>query len=184
MRDEVKVNFQYISRPMNTKLLFEVSTDRGDNLLVKFTEDYSEDAHRYCSNNGIAPVLHAVEELSGGWKMVVMDLLDDPYDIVKLPLPEGLFESLQRAVGTLHKGGFVHGDIRSCNFLFYKDQEEFKVMILDFDWAGVIGAAKYPDNINTVSVERPDGVGPGLPIIAKHDLEMIDLIVKPKKTHW
>ena len=50
---------------------------------------------------------------------------------------------------TLHSNGFVHGDLRAPNILLLKDNT---VRILDFDWTGCAGVAKYPDDLNT-SVE-------------------------------
>jgi hypothetical protein len=113
--------------------------------------------------------------------MVVMEYLDNSYEMLYTPsemtLPVALRSQLRAAVHTLHEGGFVHGDIRDVNFMFSKvKRAQFRVMILDFDWAGVEGKALYPENVNTFSVRRPDGVTDGKLITKEHDLCMLDWI--------
>ena len=44
-------------------------------IVVKFTQTYLGDVHRRLANRGFAPELYAVEDLAGGWKMVVMEYL-------------------------------------------------------------------------------------------------------------
>jgi hypothetical protein len=55
----VKVNSQ---RPKNLPAV----------LIVKFVTSYSETIHQHCAQNHLAPQLFEVQELAGGWKMVVM----------------------------------------------------------------------------------------------------------------
>lgn len=43
--------------------------------MVKFTRTYSEVVHDLLAGKGFAPELLAVEDLVGGWKMVVMEYL-------------------------------------------------------------------------------------------------------------
>ncbi len=49
-----------------------------------------------------------------------------------------------RQISNLHERGSVHGDIRTANIMVNKDS--FKTghfMLIDFDWAGVAGVARY-----------------------------------------
>lgn len=179
-KDGNRVQFTYQARFSNEKLIFIAKTSDGAKLFIKFTRKYSVDAHRYCSDKGFAPRLHAVEKLPGGWLMVVMDHLVLPYELVSdLPLDPKLAARLRNAVVQLHNGGFVHGDIRAVNLMAYRngDQEQGGVMILDFDWAGADGTAKYPANVNTISIWRPEAAIDGKPIMKSHDLAMLEQIL-------
>jgi tRNA A-37 threonylcarbamoyl transferase component Bud32 len=53
-------------------------------------------------------------------------------------------QCLRTAVRALHDRGFVHGDLREPNILLVMDQ----VMLLDFDWCGPEGVARYPSDIS------------------------------------
>ena len=61
---------------------------------------------------------------------------------------------MHEAVRHLHEGGFVHGDLRRPNVLVAagKDDTEVKVWIIDFDWAGRCGHARYAWNRNKRAV--------------------------------
>ena len=49
------------------------------------------------------------------------------------------------------------------------------IMLVDFDWAGVIGEVRYPMNVNNVDIKRPDGAHDNELVVAQHDMLMIDL---------
>jgi serine/threonine protein kinase len=91
---------------------------------------------------------------------------------------------VRRVVNELHKGGFVHGDIRDTNLLIDraslpKTVDEVGIHVIDFDWAGLIGQAKYPTGVNTVSVRRPNGAQDGEPITEEHDRQMVSFMFEP-----
>jgi hypothetical protein len=50
-----KIEFTYNSRFNDTKLIFVATTTEGTKILVKFTRQYSEDAHRICATVRVAP---------------------------------------------------------------------------------------------------------------------------------
>jgi len=55
-------------------------------------------------------------------------------------------------------------------------KEDF--MLLDFDWAGPIGEARYPMNLNrSEGIWRPAGARDGTLILADHDIEMLQRII-------
>ena len=56
--------------------------------------------------------------------------------------------TLARTVDRLHKAGWVHGDLRLCNVLFGGDDS---VQLIDFEWAGKVGEAKFPENVRIES---------------------------------
>lgn len=111
--------------------------------------------------------------------MIVMDDLDSTYKLVSdfYSVSSAVSDALRDAVNLLHTANFVHGDIRDVNLMFSREKGTAKVMILDFDWAGVEGQVRYPTNVNTFSVERPAGVSDGELISKQHDLDMLDQII-------
>jgi hypothetical protein len=57
------------------------------------------------------------------------------------------------------------------------EQDGSGFMLLDFDWAGKIGEAKYPMNVYAgPDLWRPDGVHDGELIKAEHDLQMLNAL--------
>lgn len=177
----VSVNFRYIGRVDETRLVFRAQDTEDRPLIVKFTRKYSKEAHEHCARFGVTPALHAVEKLPGGWIMVVMDYLEaETYEHPEVPLSASesvqLRERIDKAMNKLHEGGFVHGDLRSVNLMVRKGEIEpeqgLGVMILDFDWAGEEGKVCYPPNVNT-EFFRPEGVQDNAPIKRMHDEGMI-----------
>ena len=63
----------------------------------------------------LAPEIVTVETLPGGWKAVVMN------KVIGEELPSTLDDvtrsSLKEAADTLHRAGFVHGDLRPPNYI-------------------------------------------------------------------
>lgn len=176
------IQFVYHQRLFPDKLLFHVKATESLYLVVKFTTRYSEAAHRHCAEHGIAPRLYAVEKLKAGWIMVVMEYLNfDEYDYPGSKTPEAEL-SVTRALETLHNGGYVHGDFRNVNVLIKKlANDQFDVKILDFDWSGKEGDARYPIDINFHNIYRPPTVQLGGEIKQRHDQKMAENIFRPTK---
>ena len=170
-----QVVFKYDER-MGDRLIFLATSDDGERLLIKFTHRYGEDAHRACSDAGVAPRLHAVMEFPGGWLMVVMDYLDPETFKHVSASDTGLKPAVHKAVDVLHDRGFVHGDIRGCNMMRTKVKGAGSALLLDFDWSGKHGEVRYPGGINRTTVHRPIGVQGGELIQKEHDRGMIDLL--------
>jgi serine/threonine protein kinase len=170
------IDFKYESR-IPEKLVFFAKANQEElpSLCVKFVRRYSADAHLLLAEAGHAPKLRSFTSLPGGWHMVVMDA--SPFSLLSSISRKSCniaVSTVQNAVGILHKHNFVHGDIRDCNILAHVDDKENAIIhIIDFDWAGKIGEARYPMRVNTKSVARPSGVGDGELITTHHDLQMI-----------
>ena len=65
------------------------------------------------------------------------------------------------------------GDVRDVNIVVNKhDSRDIK--LINWDWAGLIGEATYPHNINNQSVARPDGVESCRQV--EHDLGIVELL--------
>lgn len=138
--------FKYSSRLMQGALLFLAERTgpqaNATPIVVKFTRTYSTDVHMLLASGGFAPELHAVEDLAGGWKMVVMEYLSGYGMLGKIAHEERLKfkEKLQQALGVIHGLNLVHGDVRGPNILVFKDD----IKLIDFDHCGTEGVTRYP----------------------------------------
>ena len=150
------------------KALFVASVqpenDAGNfgSVVVKFTKSYCQDAHKILAEASLAPGLRYCEKVeSVGTYVVVMDIIVGKYP--QAPRKDRDFtKKLRMAIETLHAKGFVHGDLREPNVLVTKEAD---VKIIDFDWCGKVGEARYPSNINF-------GDGIKCPTEKVHDQEM------------
>lgn len=163
-------------------LVFLGKTDKNKDICIKFVRSYSKDVHIYCASIGSAPALHGFESLPGGWFMVVMDMLDAPYqslDDSALIANEDLPElPLMETVTSLHQAGFVHGDLRDSN-IWVNTESLSKFMLTDFDWSGVIGTVRYPMNVYAgYDLWRPKGASDGQLIEVGHDVDMVKHIFR------
>jgi len=170
----------YKERLVDNKLLFIVQELTSKQLhVVKFVRRYGINVHRDCAKANIAPKLIAVEKLPGSWFMVVMEyLLSEHFTCMYDILQEGgqnVSFFTQKAIevaNELHNMNYVHGDFRTSNLMISKDRKQ--VMIVDFDWAGEEGSAKYPHFINRLDLLdwHPD-VKEGGKIKKVHDIHFI-----------
>ena len=176
LESKTTVNFKYLRQIDEKKLLFVGETDNEERICIKFVRRYSRAVHEKCAEMGIAPKLRGFEDIGAGWKMVIMDALDEEYEpFDKITLPVGAEEYLRGRLVELHQANFVHGDIRDVNVMVRKDGK-LGLMLVDFDWSGIIDEARYPINVNKVDLWRPDDVSDGLLIKSDHDLAMLDRI--------
>lgn len=77
---------------------------------------------------------------------------------------------VREAVDLLHASNYAFGDLRYQNVMVRHDG---KIKLVDFDWAGVHGQAKYPAHMN-MTIQWPQGVGPQKGMLKGHDNEMLD----------
>ena len=173
LKDSSKHRFKYICKLHEDKLIFRAIRMRGNDICIKFVHQYSRDVHLKCSALGFAPTLHGFESLPGGWYMVVMDFVDGTYELLEdSPFKLSFSTEVGEKLASLHQAGYVHGDIRATNIMVKKNGEQ-GIMLLDCDWAGVIGEIRYPMNVNVTDVRRPEGAIDKQLILAKHDMAMI-----------
>ncbi len=66
---------------------------------------------------------------------------------------------------------YVHGDFRDSNIMF--DTEKNRVVVLDFDWAGIEGIHVYPPFMNP-EITWPEGACTGQPLCNAHDCYWLD----------
>jgi RIO-like serine/threonine protein kinase len=117
--------------------------------------------------------------ISGGGFMVVMELVEgcDAYQKFKYKeLPSAVMKDVELALKKLHDAGLVFGDLRRPNVMVYKpqgkDDEEWRGLLVDFDWAGPVGEVKYPPMLNK-KISWPGGVDAETEIKKDHDLQML-----------
>jgi hypothetical protein len=165
----------------------------GKTVVVKFCERYGEDAHRALADAGLAPRLHYCSKVVGGVFMVVMDFVDsrDAYSEFKhRDLPRTVLDDVKQALGRLHDAQFAYGDLRRPNIMVMKkpksrddvsedeDVEEWRGLLVDFDWSGQVGVVKYPPTLNTSGeIKWAKGVEPAAKIKQEHDLDMLEKII-------
>ena len=163
----------------------------GTAICIKFVTRYCEEGHEFLAAKGFAPKLHAVERLPGGLYMVVMDDISEEYvslfNLIRdnpsllseehLGSRRSLSDKIRQCLWQLHQAGFVHGDIRDTNVMAKWDGfNDWSFLVVDYDSCGKITQVRYPLNLNTMSVQRPEGATGGAIIEVEHDLEMLDHI--------
>ena len=77
----------------------------------------------------------------------------------------------------LHQAGLVHGDVRNTNIMVKTiGLNVLSFLLVDFDSGGEIRQARYPLDLNTSTVKRPEGATGGAIVEVEHDLEMLNYI--------
>ena len=183
--NRVVVEFEYVGFLENTPdcATLRARTKAGRTIVVKFVERYGERAHRVLAAEGLAPALlycgspcfDQKEPSYQSISMVVMEYIDG--DTLAVERGSGMDEAtmetmrseVQRALKLLHDQGLVFGDLRRPNIMITKDG---KVKLIDFNWAGEDGQAKYPSLISQ-ELRWPDGVKAMAVIRKEHDLAML-----------
>lgn len=127
--------------------LYIATEDRSNKtLIIKFTKRYCLALHNLCAAANHAPKVLAYELLPGGWHAVTMEYiehapsLDDAVTRWGAESMKYAVDGLRKLVAEFHAAGYVHGDLRGANIL--ADQTNF--WLIDFDWGGKRGEAKYP----------------------------------------
>ena len=133
--------------------VFQATAD-GTSVVKFVVGEYGLDAHNCLAMQNLAPKVLYSANLCGAWVVVVMEKIQNSVTLSSASMNKKLKASLRNAVQTLHSNNFVHGDLRPPNILALEDNT---VRILDFDWAGLAGVVKYPDDLNT-SVEWHEDV--------------------------
>ncbi|KAJ7897871.1 hypothetical protein B0H14DRAFT_3424734 [Mycena olivaceomarginata] len=126
------VHFEYLEAlerdAVCVTFLCRTQEDPPRSVVVKFAPTYCPEAHELLAQKDLAPQLlycgPTVAQLQG-------------------KLPEDFPEQLTNIVSFLHDGGYVFGDLRWPNVMVAGK----KVKLIDFDWAGKEGYAKYPIHI-------------------------------------
>ncbi|KAF8129803.1 hypothetical protein EV363DRAFT_1417512 [Boletus edulis] len=124
--------------------VYAASSSSSGDLVIKLTYSYSHDLHAFCTDLDHAPELLAFERLPGGVFAIAMERLKgktlDSISSISAELRDKWTRDLRAIVEKIHKKGYVHGDLRPPNIFCVDD----RIMLLDFDWGGKVGEARYP----------------------------------------
>jgi len=193
-QDGLVKQFEYLEVMTGRNLFFGNMKDGNQApICVKFVTRYGEQAHRFLAERNLAPKLHAVKRLPGGQYLVVMDDISNDYvslfNFIRAnpnilsehnqATRNSLSEKIRECLTELHQAGFVHGDVRNSNIMVKvvgDDDLSFSFSLVDYDSSGEIRKVRYPLDLNTRSVKRPDGAVGGGIIELDHDIEMVEYI--------
>ena len=184
----------FVSRPNDAyQRLFlatlSSSSFLGLRVLVKLVpRSYSRDVHKHMADNGLAPKLYGYAEVEGVPTAYVMEYLDPsiwqtlyqlskPKKKLNKPTANQLRGALQEIIAALDEKKYVHGDLRSNNIMIRTDvmDKSVELKVVDFDWAGEAGQARYPAERNK-EIQWPGEAGG--PIEQDHDSKMVDSWMK------
>lgn len=185
-----RVHFKYL-RPLEddaacvTFLCETLDTHRS--VVVKFAETYGQQAHESLASQGKAPQLLYVGPLDpsdgapsyGHLKLIVMDYVEGKTVAMMMMtdrdrLPSNLVDQVKRIVESLHSAGYVYGDLRPANIMVTSQGKT--VLLIDLDWAGTHGEAKYPIAVSSRG-RHSQVVGLGT-IEKEHDIFMLEELAR------
>ncbi|KAG8900626.1 hypothetical protein FRB99_005939 [Tulasnella sp. 403] len=188
LSDATEMQFSYLEQSPHGNLHFIAESQSRKSLFIKFVHKYNKEVHMKCADKGIAPPLYGYETLPGGWIMVVMEEVGQDYkpyvpemqkDGFTFPPREDVCQALKEAVDRMHSMHIVHGDVRNVNVLVKRIESMSDgppVLLCDFDWAGHVGEARYPLDVNRKDISRPAGAIGGELITKEHDLQMMSVL--------
>jgi len=167
--------FEYLSQPMDDKLVFFGKLSDNRDICIKFVRHHSHEVHSFCASTKAAPELLGLERIAGGWHMVVMGLIGGDYvELHQLSGTPQLLDKIRDTLSRLHQAGYVHSYIRDTNIMVAKNAEP-SFMLVDFDWAGKLGEVRYAMNVHQgEDLWRPNGASDGELITADHDMQMME----------
>jgi serine/threonine protein kinase len=172
-QDGLVKRFKYLSSMKGCNLFFgKIEDDSGAAICVKFITRYCEQAHNFLAERELAPRLHVVERLPGGQYMVVMDDISNDYtslfnfiqdnpDLLSEDNEDtrNLFlQAVRDCLIQLHQACLVHGDIRNTNIMVkIVGLDDLSFFLVDYGSGGEIQQVRYPLDLNTSTVKRPEG---------------------------
>ena len=148
---------EYVFSPKDPACtLYKGVMRRGDILLpvyMKFVvRTYGEEAHRLLARQvpSLAPQLFWCGEVVHGKTMVIMQDLSLGQSVDVHPRDKNeddiaiIEKDIRAALDLLHSHDLVHGGIRADNIVIADGRGH----LIDFDWSGKDGEARYPDSLN------------------------------------
>ncbi|QRW06028.1 Tyrosine kinase [Ceratobasidium sp. AG-Ba] len=134
------------SRPV-----FTAVTGSGKEIIVKFAEQYNLDAHRTLAEKELAPALlsHQPPTHSRGLHCIIMERVQ----AISLHEWRTGSSTNRRLEGRKRRSKSTRdssqqqlgiGDLRSPNVLVIEGENSIRGMLVDFDWCGEHGVARYP----------------------------------------
>ncbi|KAL7284419.1 hypothetical protein ACG7TL_001709 [Trametes sanguinea] len=172
-----RLSDEYPFQAVFTAIARVEGSDTPHDVVVKFTHDYCEEGHRLLADHQtpegaprpLAPTLwHCCNNQDVGMYVVVMDWI---MDTEEREMTEEDHATVREAIALLHERNLVFGDLREPNVLLIKGGG---VMLIDFDWCGQEGTARYPRDMNEDgSIPWAEDAQAGQLIKKQHDLHML-----------
>ncbi|KAH9059724.1 hypothetical protein EDB87DRAFT_1778782 [Lactarius vividus] len=152
-------------------------------VLVKFCQRYHGDAHSPVAAAHYAPELLFCEWIQGGVTMVIMEFITGQnahyHRFKDFELPPDILDDVKSAVRVLHDAGLVFGDLRRPNIVIDTTGDRERALLVDFEWAGRDGQARYPALLNdTGQITWATGVKRHGIMRKEHDIETIEYLNK------
>lgn len=168
---QVELTYKEILIPGLRKALFLATRkDTGKDVVVKFTAHYGAEVHEKLAECNMAPDIYAHMAVSGMIVVIMEYIVGEWWP----EHPSAQQKKNLRAIAAkLESTGFVHGDLRAPNILVQGD----RVLVVDFDWSGQQGAAKYPIHLSQEETWHADACV-GCAIEHSHDSFMVDRLCK------
>ncbi|PKB92369.1 hypothetical protein RhiirA5_248815, partial [Rhizophagus irregularis] len=86
-----------------------------------------------------------------------------------------IIKDIEEAVDLLHENGIVFADLRDSNILVIKNEDEYRGMLVDFDWAGEDNKDLYPSFMNA-DINWPTGAEDNKVLKKEHDIHWLDVL--------
>ncbi|QRV79743.1 hypothetical protein RhiJN_07758 [Ceratobasidium sp. AG-Ba] len=160
--------------------VFAARTESGDQIVVKFAQQYHIEGHRLLASQRLAPkiLFYRGPAYAGGYHLVIMERIGSGslYGWVKSHVGElePLRQDVEKALKILHEADLVFGDLRAPNVVVSEsDAGRPSGMLVDFDWCGREGEVRYPAAMNE-EIDWATGAEAGGLITKQHDMEMLD----------
>ncbi|KIK52914.1 hypothetical protein GYMLUDRAFT_107811, partial [Collybiopsis luxurians FD-317 M1] len=148
----------------------------GQEVVVKLSRRYNVNAHRLSSEVNLAPKLYYSCQVRGGYTMCIMEYVKGETAFTALAfqpdelLPRSVYQDIKKVIDILHKANLVFGDLRLPNIILW----ESGAMLVDFDWCGRDGVARYPVDLNVYAQgEWAEGMERYGLMKMEHDVEML-----------
>eukprot|EP00557_Chaetoceros_sp_GSL56_P008713 CAMPEP_0176496178 /NCGR_PEP_ID=MMETSP0200_2-20121128/11059_1 /TAXON_ID=947934 /ORGANISM="Chaetoceros sp., Strain GSL56" /LENGTH=541 /DNA_ID=CAMNT_0017894121 /DNA_START=97 /DNA_END=1719 /DNA_ORIENTATION=- len=160
-----EIDFVY-QQQVKGLLFYAKLIEQNAEVVVKFCSRYNQDVHSYSHSLGFAPALFSIQDF-GNYTMVVMEKLPALRQITREDATNGsICGQIRYILDKLIEKNYVHGDMRETNVLI--DTLGNRVVLVDFDWAGIDGVDVYPPFMNP-AICWPDGASTGMPLRHHHD---------------
>ena len=91
------------------------------------------------------------------------------------PLPQAVFNEVEKAIEILHAGNLIFADLCPPNIMVTEDE---RVVLVDFDWRGVHKEVTYPISLNDDreqfnSIDWHPDVKRGGRMLKEHDIYLL-----------
>ena len=157
--------------------LYLCSLISGQKVVTKFVEGrYAIRIHQYMAKMGYAPeVIFYEERLTTRYCVVVMEYIEGAETLdhcIKRghKFSKKIFGHCKEVIDYMHTKNYCHGDLRANNILVMNLNNEPRIKVVDFNWAGEAESSTYPGFMNHADITWPEGAAAGKQLQLSHDL--------------